>query len=132
VRIEAPYTFAHELGHVLGLRHEHSQEPNKGGKNAEDGTQVDKFGKELGTTESILFGIRNPWSVMAYYDQCTIQPSDVKTLNEAYDTLKDGEMVAGTALVGTFVWPEGADKPVNDQRRKVEVEKKIYRVAPDN
>jgi len=131
-RVEAPYTFAHELGHVLGLRHEHSQEPNQQAEFAEDGTQVDTFGNELGTTESILFGIRNPWSVMAYYDQCTIQPSDVKTLNKAYDTLKDGEMVAGTALVGTFVWDEEAGKPVNDKRRKVTVEKKIYRVAPDN
>jgi len=120
VRSEAPYTFAHELGHVLGLRHEHSQSPVQQAKSAEDGT--DKWG----TTESILFGIRNPWSVMAYYDKGTIQPSDVKTLNEAYDTLKDGEMVPGTALVGTH----GEGQP--DKRRKVTVEKKIYRVAPDN
>jgi len=123
-RSEAPYTFAHELGHVLGLRHEHSQGAVQGGE-TEDGTTDGE------TSESILFGIRNPWSVMAYYDHCTIQPSDVKTLNLAYDTLKGGEMVSGTALVGKYDWrkPEG-DK--TDKRRKVTVEKKIYRVAPDN
>ena len=123
-RSEAPYTFAHELGHVLGLRHEHSQSNVQGGR-TEDGTTDGE------TSESILFGLRNPWSVMAYYDQCTIQPSDVKTLNLAYDTLKDGEMISGTALVGKYDWrkPEG-DR--TDKRKKVTVEKKIYRVAPDN
>ena len=130
VRVEAPYTFAHELGHVLGLRHEHSQRPNLDADFAEDGTEVDEFG-EYKPVESILFGIRNPWSVMAYYDQCTIQPSDVKTLNKAYDTLKDGEMVSGTALVGTYVWGQPFGD-ITDKRKKVCVEKKIHRVAPDN
>jgi len=111
-RDQAAFTFAHELGHILGLRHEHSQEDVQQGKE-EDAT----YGMQ-----SILFGSRNPNSIMAYYDFAKIQESDIKDVRDAYDQLQDGRTVKGEAVVGSNGRALG----------KVVVEKKIYRVKPDN
>ena len=72
-------TMAHEIGHVLGLRHEFAE--------AEDL----KY-----NVESIFYGIRNPDSVMANTQIPKIQPSDVKYTNEIYDKLHDGKVLTGT------------------------------------
>jgi len=112
-RDQAAFTFAHELGHVLGLRHEHSQEDVQQGKE-EDAT----YGMQ-----SILFGSRNHNSIMAYYDYAKIQESDIQDIRAAYDQLENGKIVKGEGVVG----PRG-----QRARRKIIVEKKVYRVAPDN
>jgi hypothetical protein len=108
-------TFAHELGHVLGLRHEHSQDnptiPGIWGQ-VEDG----RYRNEV--VESIFFGSRNPYSIMAYYDAMKIQDSDVKDAREAYDTLENGSVLKGQGL--------GA------RGKKVIIQKTVYRVKPDN
>lgn len=97
-------TMAHELGHVIGLRHEHSQEKMANGFGPEDD------GKQI---ESILYGPPNPLSVMAYYRGQQIQPSDVEYASLAYDSLKDGMEIRGTG-------------------RFKEVVKKVKRVDPNN
>jgi len=113
---EATNTFAHELGHVLGLRHEHSQDkptiPGIWG-DVEDGRYRNQV------VESMLFGSRNPYSIMAYYDAMKIQDSDVKDAREAYETLENGSVAQGQGLGG-----RGG--------KKVIIQKKVYRVKPDN
>ena len=107
-------TFAHELGHVLGLRHEHAQDKPTApgtywGGRAED--------SKASGYESILFGSRNPYSIMGYYTAMKIQDTDVKDVRAAYDTLENGKVVYGPGLeLGT----------------KVTLDKKVYRVEPDN
>ena len=104
-------TFAHELGHVLGLRHEHAQGAVEGTWGvAEDGGEGDD-GRVL---ESVLFGTKNPKSVMAYYQGMWIQDSDAKALNEALDKLTDGKEIKGEGVKNTIV------------------SKKVRRVKPDN
>ena len=112
-RDQAEFTFAHELGHVLGLRHEHSQEDVQQGKE-EDA----RYG-----LQSILFGSRNRNSIMAYYDYPKIQETDIRDIRDAYDQLEDGKTLKGDGVVG----PNG-----KATGRKITIEKKIYRVAPDN
>lgn len=87
-------TMLHELGHVLGLRHEHSQSELVGrqGPYTED---LD-FG-----LESILFGPNNPKSVMSYNGVPTIQDSDAKYVRKAYDELGDGSKISGKGIFGT-------------------------------
>jgi hypothetical protein len=113
-RAQTAYTFSHELGHVLGLRHEHSQEDVQQGQE-EDVT----YG-----LQSMLFGSRNINSVMAYYDFPLIQETDIKDVRDAYDQLQHGTTVKGQGVVAG---PRG-----QAPGRKVLIEKKIYRVAPDN
>lgn len=83
----------HEVGHIIGLRHEHSQEPDGQGNGPED---------EAGGLESILFGSRNPKSVMGYppLSQYTIQPSDETYTKNAYDQLTNGKIISGTGRFG--------------------------------
>ena len=64
--------FAHELGHVLGFRHEFA--PQEGG--------------------AVLFGPQNPNSVMAYTFPPSIQPSDVASARLLYQAL-DGSKIEG-------------------------------------
>jgi len=108
-------TFAHELGHVLGLRHEHSQDkptiPGIWG-DVEDG----RYRNEV--VESILFGSRNPYSIMAYYDAMKIQDSDVKDARNAYDNLQNGSTLKGQGL--------------GSKGKKIIIQKTVYRVKPDN
>jgi hypothetical protein len=105
-------TFAHELGHVLGLRHEHAQGTVEGSwaQGPEDGGEGDD-GRVL---ESVLFGGKNPKSVMAYYQGMWIQESDAKALNAALDQLTDGKEIKGEGVKNTVV------------------SKKVKRVKPDN
>jgi len=108
-------TFAHELGHVLGLRHEHAQGAVEGswvqGPPEDGGEGDDGSGRVL---ESVLFGNKNPKSVMAYYQGMWIQQSDADALNAALDTLTDGKEIKGEGVKNTIV------------------SKKVKRVKPDN
>ncbi len=87
-------TMLHELGHILGLRHEFAHEKEK-------------------WAESILFGVKNEKSVMAYYPSQEIQETDVVFIRKAYDELKHGETVHAQGPVG-------------------QVSKLIFRVLPNN
>ncbi len=103
-------TMLHELGHILGLRHEHSQSGIK-----------DWFGKgkdsqpedRAGGAESVVWGVRNPKSVMAYYRGQEIQQSDIESIRKAYDELHHGKVIRG-------------------QGRFDMIEKTIARVEPNN
>lgn len=97
-------TMLHELGHVLGLRHEHSHAGIPGWIPPED---------QANGAESIVWGVRNPRSVMAYYQGQEIQESDTKAICEAYDELVDGKVISGTGRFGS-------------------VQKTIRRVPPNN
>lgn len=91
---QRPYmmnTMLHELGHVLGLRHEHSHSGVPGWLPAED---------QANGAESVMWGVRNPRSVMAYYAGQNIQPSDIDAITEAYDDLTDGKVLTGTGRFG--------------------------------
>ncbi len=97
-------TMLHELGHVLGLRHEHSHSGIPPFTPAED---------TRGGYQSILYGEHNPRSVMAYYQGQTIQDSDVESIRLAYDDLAQGTVITG-------------------QGRFNLVKKTIERVVPNN
>lgn len=97
-------TMAHELGHVLGLRHEHAHEGIGKWIPPED---------TKGGVEAIIYGSRNPKSVMAYYLAQEIQPSDIHDITDAYDRLTDGLIIEGK---GRFDF----------------VKKRVLRVSPDN
>lgn len=91
---ELPYlrsVFLHELGHVLGLRHEHAQDGFPGVLSAED---------MEGGPESVAWGGRNPMSIMAYYRGGTIQESDAEAVRSAYDQLEDGMVLEGEGRSG--------------------------------
>ena len=74
--------FAHEIGHVLGLRHEFAIEK-------------ESFDK------AVLFGNKNPMSVMSYKFPPKIQPSDKKTTRILYG-MEEGTDIEGFPLVRHF------------------------------
>lgn len=85
-------TQLHELGHILGLRHEHSQSKYE--------TAYGSFVEDAKGAESILWGVRNPKSIMAYHPSPSIQQSDINGIRSAYDTLADGRTINGQGLFG--------------------------------
>lgn len=95
-------TLLHEIGHVLGLRHEHAQDGNESLR-AEDGAGV----------ESVRWGARNRRSVMAYYKGQKLRKSDIRAVRSAYDDLRDGDTVTGQGRFGV-------------------VTKLVHRVSPNN
>lgn len=97
-------TMKHELGHVLGLRHEHAHEGIPDFVPSED---------TVDGAEAIIYGSRNSKSIMAYYHAQEIQPSDIKDIRDAYDKLNDGSVVDGKGRFGY-------------------VKKRVLRVFPDN
>ncbi len=107
-----PNVFAHELGHVLGLRHEFAQyDPEQASKRppVED---------SLGGAESILVGARNPNSVMAYVFPPVIQRSDVTDCCSAYDEYTHGRVFTQRVLTQTGI--------------TYDITKTVDRVKPNN
>ncbi len=102
-RVHMLGTMLHELGHVLGLRHEHAHHVVHGW-GPEDIKDI---------FESILYGSNNSQSVMAYYMGQTIQDSDKEDIRNAYDDLMDGTTITGQGRFGL-------------------VQKTIERVPPNN
>jgi len=84
-------TFLHEIGHILGLRHEHSHSGVPGWIPPED---------RANGAESVVWGVKNPKSVMAYYKGQDIQESDVISIRKAYDELQDGKLITGQGRFG--------------------------------
>lgn len=78
-------TMLHELGHILGLRHEFAHTKQNEMK-----------------AESILFGTTNPKSAMAYYPSQDIQPSDEQYVRKAYDELGHGTVVSALGPYGSI------------------------------
>jgi hypothetical protein len=76
-------SFQHELGHIMGLRHEHAN------------TTVEP-------TPAILIGVKNPLSIMSYEAGRSIQASDIRWLKYFY-TLSNGTVLPSENQ--TFSWP---------------------------
>jgi Met-zincin len=71
--------FLHEMGHIMGLRHEFAAE------------------KESDVNPSVQFGARNPKSVMEYKMPPMLQQSDIDTLKEFYK-LPNGSEIGGIKI----------------------------------
>lgn len=82
-------TFLHEIGHILGLRHEFANQPNP-----------EKPGENLETLAH-QFGSVNPHSVMSYDDVNYINDLDKKDVKAFYE-LANGFKI-NTAKVTDFV-----------------------------
>lgn len=76
-------SFQHELGHIMGLRHEHAN-------------------TALEPTPAILVGVKNPLSIMGYLFQRSILPTDISWLKYFY-TLASGTIL--TSEDRSFSWP---------------------------
>jgi len=77
-------TMLHELGHVVGLRHNFAHEK----------------GRQEAASESILFGIRNTRSIMSYSKRMDIQESDAIVVRKAYDELLHGTTISAMGAFG--------------------------------
>ncbi|RYO61543.1 hypothetical protein AA0113_g6901 [Alternaria arborescens] len=76
-------SFQHELGHVMGLRHEHANTSDE-------------------PTPAILIGVKNPLSIMGYLFQRSIQATDIEWLRYFY-TLANGTVLRSEN--NTYSWP---------------------------
>lgn len=76
-------TFQHELGHIMGLRHEHANTTSE-------------------PTPAILIGDKNLFSIMSYQLNRSIQPTDIHWTKYFY-TLADGTILPSEN--NTFSWP---------------------------
>lgn len=83
-------TLLHELGHVVGLRHECAQ----------DGTANRPPEDRRCGPQSVRWGQRNPKSVMAHYRGQRLQQSDIDSVCSAYDRLYDGSIVTAPGRFG--------------------------------
>ncbi len=84
----------HELGHVIGLRHEFASKTEK-------------------HSESILFGIHNRHSVMSYSSKPVITESDVVVVRRAYDELVDGTVLQALGPCGVVTKTVSRVEPNN-------------------
>ena len=78
-------TFLHEIGHIIGLRHEFANDPNPKKKNKPFETRAQRFGSV------------NPHSVMSYDDVNNINDLDKKDV-VAFYKLANGSLVNGVAI----------------------------------
>jgi len=113
---------AHELGHVLGLRHAHAQEDVLGTLGHVEDDGID--------SESVFFGDQKPVhitddSIMAYNQSGRIHCSDVYYIRKVYDELSASKVTRddGKRFKGPGMEPDGKEGTV---------EKEIIVVAPDN
>lgn len=74
----------HELGHVVGLRHEFASKTEQ-------------------QSEAILFGIHSRNSVMSYKTKPVISESDVEVVRRAYDELEDGHVIKAQGPLGLIM-----------------------------
>ena len=69
-------TFAHELGHILGLGQEQSQDKQTTAPETSHCAGQVEDSREFGA-DSILFGSRNPYSIIrGYYNAMKVQDAD--------------------------------------------------------
>lgn len=77
-------TFLHEIGHIIGLRHEFAIEQDALGNGPEG-------------TPAVYFGSRNPLSVMSYEDVANIQDTDKEDVVKFYQ-LPNNFKIGGLAV----------------------------------
>ncbi|KAI9674026.1 MAG: hypothetical protein M1829_003869 [Trizodia sp. TS-e1964] len=80
--------FLHELGHVLGLRHEF----------ALDTTQQQQLNVSEKAEGAVQFKLRNPISVMSYAPKPKMQQTDIDGTKDFYN-LKKGSTIDGIPIV---------------------------------
>lgn len=81
-------TMLHELGHVLGLRHEFAQ--------------IKEDGRGGDPSYSVEFGPPNENSIMSYNDVRSLADTDKIYTQLAYDRLKSGSTYTGKSVVGNM------------------------------
>jgi hypothetical protein len=112
---------AHELGHVVGMRHAHAQEDMPGTPGHLEDNGID--------SESVFFGHKQDQmsddSIMAYTESLRIHCSDIYYMRKVYDQLSASKVTRDDSKImkGPGLGPDG---------KETTVEKEIIVVAPDN